>query len=233
MSPTTTRGARGFAARYAARTETIVRIVRWCPYNRLGPFGTESVIGFQVTQSGPSTGSWVPPIRLPLHGRPNDVASRHSIFGDASARAAAFGDRFGFGVTGTTPADSTVGGGSRTVRLGGSSTTTSVPGTPPLRKSAGGTIMAGTTMRAVARALRRRLHAFAAQARGGQPHRPVGREAAEAPSRRPPARRRPRRTTARPRRATPLRVANPSRKTAFADGSACPPASAGGRARPL
>src|SRR5918992_2383859 len=97
MSPTTTRGARGFAARYASRTETIVRIVRSFPYSRLGEFGTESVTGFQVTQSCPSTGSWVPRRRLPLHHRPTDVALRHSILGDASERAAAaaFCDRFG------------------------------------------------------------------------------------------------------------------------------------------
>ncbi len=74
MSPMTTRGASGFAARYAAVTETIARIVRSLPYSRFDAFGTLSVTGFQVTQAGPSTGSWVPSIRLPPYGRPTEVA---------------------------------------------------------------------------------------------------------------------------------------------------------------
>ena len=37
----------GFAARYAAATETIARIVRSFPYSRFGAFGTLSVTGSQ------------------------------------------------------------------------------------------------------------------------------------------------------------------------------------------
>ena len=85
MSPTTTRGARGCAARYASVTEAIARIVRSFPYSRSGAFGTLSVIGFHVTQSGPLTGSCVPPIRLPPYGSPTDVAWCHSILGAALA----------------------------------------------------------------------------------------------------------------------------------------------------
>ena len=117
MSPTTTRGARGFAARYASTTDRIARIVRSFPYSRFRAFGIESVIGFQVTQSGPSTGNWVPSARLPLQWMPSDVALRHSIFGDASDSAAAFRDGFGLGPTGATPAAPGV---TRSVRLGGS-----------------------------------------------------------------------------------------------------------------
>src|ERR1041385_7340021 len=88
MSPTTTRAARGWAARYAAVTETIAWMVRWLPYSRLGMFGTPSVSGSHVTQFGPSMGSCVPSTRLPLHGSPTDVARCQSIFGIAAARAA-------------------------------------------------------------------------------------------------------------------------------------------------
>src|ERR671919_586165 len=120
-------GARKFAARYASRTETIARIVRSFPYSRLGAFGTEPVTGFQVTQSGPSTGSWVPRSRLPLHHRPTDVALRHSIFGDASERAVSTRDRFFLDAAGTPRAGSTVRFVTRNGRLGGSSTTNVVP----------------------------------------------------------------------------------------------------------
>src|SRR5918994_5932044 len=159
MSPTTTRGARGFAARYAWRTETIARIVRSFPYSRLGAFGTASVTGFQVTQSGPSIGSWVPRRRLPLHHRPTDVALRHSMFGDASERAVSTRDRLFLDAAGTPRGGSTVPLVIRNGRLGGSSTTKLVPVAPPLRSAAGGNITAGNSMSAVARALRRRLHA--------------------------------------------------------------------------
>ena len=74
MSPMTTRGASGCAARYASVTATIVRIVCSLPYSRFGSFGTLSVTGSQVTQFGPSTGSCVPSIRLPPYGSPTEVA---------------------------------------------------------------------------------------------------------------------------------------------------------------
>ena len=63
---------RGAVARRV--TERIARIVRSLPYSRFGSFGTLSVTGSHVTQSGPSTGSWVPSIRLPSYGRPTEVA---------------------------------------------------------------------------------------------------------------------------------------------------------------
>ena len=52
----------------------IARTVRSLPYSRVGSFGTLSVVGFQLTQSSPSIGSCVPSIRLPLNGRPTEVA---------------------------------------------------------------------------------------------------------------------------------------------------------------
>src|SRR5918996_1424324 len=152
MSPTRTRGARGFAARYASMTETIARIVRSFPYSRLGAFGTESVTGFQVTQSGPSTGSWVPRTRLPLHHTPTDVALRHSIFGDASERAVSTRDFFDLDAAGTSRAGSSVPLVIRNGRLGGSSTTKLVPAAPALRSVAGGTSTVGNNISAVARA---------------------------------------------------------------------------------
>jgi hypothetical protein len=74
MSPITTRGARGCAALYAPTTCRIARIVRSFPKRRFASFGLLSVAGFQVTQSAPSTGSWVPSTRRPEKGSPIECA---------------------------------------------------------------------------------------------------------------------------------------------------------------
>jgi hypothetical protein len=99
-------------------------------------------------------------MRLPLHHRPTDVALRHSILGEASERTAAavFRERFGVPAEGTLGAAGPIRVAMPDVRLGGSSAMIWAPA-PPLRNSVGGTITAGNSMRAVARALRRRFHA--------------------------------------------------------------------------
>ena len=113
---------------------------------------------------------------------------------------------------------------SESVRLGGSSTTTWAPATPPLRSRPGGIMTAGRTMRAVARALRRRRHASRRWREAASPGRPEAgkrrkREAGDAGAPAPS----PNQSRSASSHNSPRR--QPMEKIAFADRSTCPPAS--------